>query len=273
MLKRPYLIAFTSVLLAVLAGFCLPRNTTSQIKLVLGDFFLPILGLVHSTETVLSKGRDSIIPRSVLLSRMRELLAQNQELTLHMMQSTQLWQENQRLREALDWAPKSPWTLKPANVILRDPASWWRTIQIDLGTMDGVRTNMPVLTDAGLVGKIEQVGRRNSLVLLIGDPQCPVSASVKKSSTSELAAYGMIKGSSAHILDPSLVRLTMVDRQTRVEPGDAVETSGLGPVFPKGIPIGRIIDTNTANFGPLYEAQITLAANLRKLESVWVLFP
>ena len=134
MLKRPYLIAFTSVLLVVVAGFCLPRNTSSQIKLALGNFFTPLLGLVHTTETVVSKARDSIIPRSVLLSQMRELLAQNQELTLHMMQSTQLWQENQRLREALDWAPKAPWTLKPATVILRDPASWWRTIQIDLGT-------------------------------------------------------------------------------------------------------------------------------------------
>ncbi len=49
---------------------------------------------------------------------------------------------------------RHPWKLKLANVILRDPANWWRTLQIDLGSRDGVRENLPVLTPDGLVGRV-----------------------------------------------------------------------------------------------------------------------
>ena len=187
------------------------------------------------------------------------------------MQTSQLWEENQRLRTALDWRPKQQWTLKAANVILRDPANWWRTLRIDLGKRDGIQTNMPVLTTDGLIGKIGQVGNRASQVILIGDRHCPVAAVVKKQSP-QSDANGMLEASSSTILDPSIVRLTMVDRNSSIGPGDPVETSGLGPVFPRGILIGRVLATNTVGFGLMNEADIKLAANFRGIELVWVLF-
>ena len=52
-------------------------------------------------------------------------------------------------------------------------------MQIDLGSRDGVRENLPVLTTDGLVGRVSSVGYTRSQVVLIGDPNCRVSALVE----------------------------------------------------------------------------------------------
>ena len=59
---------------------------------------------------------------------------------------------------------------------MRDPANWWHTIQIDLGSRDGVTTNQPVLTSEGLVGRVSAVSFASAQVAIIGDPNCRISA-------------------------------------------------------------------------------------------------
>ena len=79
------------------------------------------------------------------------------------------------------WAgkPQASWKLKLARVVLRDPANWWRTVQIDLGSRDGLRVNLPVLTTDGLVGRVSSVSLTRSQVTLLGDPNCKVAARVE----------------------------------------------------------------------------------------------
>lgn len=272
MFKRPHFIALAAVLLLMLIVFSLPGQTVSQLKLALGSIYLPLLGLAQSGEAAAIHTRNALVPRSVLQKQISQLTQKNEELIFQQVKAAQLLEENQRLRKALDWRTNQPWNLKAANVILRDPTTWWRTLHIDLGKRDGIQTNMPVLTTDGLIGRTGPVGDRNSQVILIGDPQCKVAAIVKKQAR-QFDANGMIESSSSTILDPSVVRLTMVDRNNTISPGDPVQTSGLGPVFPKGIPIGSVLATHTVRFGLMNEADIKLAANLRDIALVWVLLP
>ena len=58
-----------------------------------------------------------------------------------------------------------------------------------------------------------------------------------------------------------------------LKPGQTVVTSGMGGIFPPGIPIGKIADFHSAELGMLTEARVKLGANLSALEEVWVLFP
>jgi rod shape-determining protein MreC len=60
-------------------------------------------------------------------------------------------------------------------------------------------------------------------------------------------------------------------RTAIVKPGQNVVTSGEGDLFPKGIPVGRIVDSRAAEFGLYTEARVKLAANLPGLEEVWVM--
>jgi rod shape-determining protein MreC len=150
---------------------------------------------------------------------------------------------------------------------MRDPANWWRTVQIDLGSRDGLRENLPVLTADGLVGRVSSVGFTRSQVVLIGDPDCRVSALV------ENPAHDMGVVNAGGLLDTSLVDLTYLSGGANLKPGQNVITSGLGGIFPKGIPIGQVVDSRPVEFSLYTEARVKLSVNLGALEQVWVLFP
>ena len=108
---------------------------------------------------------------------------------------------------------KTTWKLKLANVILRDPANWWRTAQIDLGSRDGVQVNLPVLTPDGLVGRILTVGLTRSQVVLLGDPNCKVSALVENDTRN----MGIVE--SAGPFDGSLLTLDYLSKDATLKPG------------------------------------------------------
>jgi rod shape-determining protein MreC len=267
MFRRPHYIALGIVVCLVLVVLSLPSQTAAQLKLALGSLFLPLLGLASSTEHFSERAGDALVPRSVLLKELNQLRSENQQLRMQSMQSTQVFQENAQLRRAVGWQQQSPWQPKLAKVVLRDPASWWRTVHINLGRRDGIITNMPVLTVEGLVGKVHQIGVTTTQVALVGDPNCPVSALVKGTSDS-----GVIMAETSGLWDRSVVRLAYLSRQSTVKIGDEVITSGLGGVFPKGIPIGHVIEIYSVGIGLNTEARVKLSANLAHLEEVGVLF-
>ncbi len=144
-----------------------------------------------------------------------ELLKQNEALR----------QENQRLAPATDAGRRSRrgkrhgcgsfsagnrqarWKLKLARVVLHDPANWWRTVQIDLGSRDGVRNNLPVLTPDGfLVGRISSVSLTRSQVVLLGDPNCKVVGAGRRTRRAIrdcLSAAGVFDGSLVELEFPS----------------------------------------------------------------------
>jgi rod shape-determining protein MreC len=167
----------------------------------------------------------------------------------------------------MGWQRQTPGKYKLAKVILRDPANWWRTVQIDLGSRDGLRMNLPVLTTEGLVGRISSVSLTRSQVTLLGDPNCKVSARVEN----ETRDTGVIGASEP--LETELVELGYLSRNANLKPAQNVVTSGEGGIFPKGIPIGRIVDVQPVDYGSRTEARVKLAANLNALEEVWVMFP
>jgi rod shape-determining protein MreC len=72
-------------------------------------------------------------------------------------------------------------------------------------------------------------------------------------------------------LDRSLVQLSYLASSASLKPGQNVITSGLGGIFPKGIPIGKIVDAQAIEYGLATEARVRLNANLGALEQVWVL--
>jgi rod shape-determining protein MreC len=268
MLKRPQYIILGLVVLLVLAVFNLPGQTAARLKLAVGSLFLPLFGLAGAGQQTAAKATEAILPRAELTRRNESLRRENEQLRLQAMQAAEVAIENDRLRQQLGWQQRQrQWKLKLARVVLRDPANWWRTVQIDLGSRDGVRTNLSVLTIDGLVGRIHSVSLTRSQVVLIGDPNCKVAALVQNE-THDTGVIG-----SAGPFDNSLVELSYLSRNANLKPGQNVVTSGLGEIFPAGIPIGKIVDSRLVEYGLYIEARLKLAANLSGLEEVWVLLP
>ena len=267
MLKRPHYIALGLVVLLTLVILNLPSQTSARFKLGIGSLFLPLFGLASSSQQLAGTTGDTLVPRRELLKLNDGLRRENQQLRLQAIQAQETAGENARLRQLIGWQRQVSWKLKLARVVLRDPANWWRAVQIDLGSRDGLRVNLPVLTTDGLVGRVSSVSLTRSQVVLLGDPNCKVSARVEN----ETRDTGII--GAAGPLDTEFVELGYLSRGANLKPAQDVVTSGEGGIFPKGIPIGKIVDVQAVDYGLRAEARVKLAANLNALEEVWVMFP
>jgi rod shape-determining protein MreC len=266
MFKQKHFLALGAVTLVALLFLSLPPRVTSRLKLAVGSLFLPLTSLVGTAKQLPGDLADNVLPRRELLRQISRLQEENQQLKVQALQAATMGLENEQLRFQLHWQRQSPWRIKLANVTMRDPANWWRSIEIDLGSEQGVTNNLPVLTSDGLVGRISAVWPTHAQVVLIGDPNCRISAMVDNPAHD----IGVINADG--ILDSTLADLTYLSGTADLKPGQEVFTSGLGGVFPRGIRIGRILDSRQVEFGLYTEARVKLWANLGTLDQVGVLF-
>jgi len=247
----------------------LPGHTTSRLKFALSSLYLPLFGLASSAQRLGEAGGMRAVSKTALIDQIEQLRRENEQLKFEAMQHQETARENAVLREAVGWQKSVPWKVRMAHVITRDPANWWRTLQIDLGRNDGVNKNMPVITPDGLIGRVQEAGANRSRVTLIGDPQCRVPAVVDNPGRDT----GILGPGEASVIDDAIVELTYLSRNSQAIPGQKVYTSGLGGIFPQGIPIGTIIETNSVSYGLYLQARVKLFGNMRELEEVWVLYP
>lgn len=265
MFKRNSLIFIIIIILVLGCLLLMPEGVNSRLKVIIGSVFLPIFGISSSVQKVTDSSVNLTTPRSELLSKIQKLEDENRKLKIELMQMQSVWEENRLLRSNIGWQAQSPWKLKLARVIAREPSLWWKGFHIDLGSKDGIRPNLPVITPEGLVGRIGEVNVASSMVILLGDPKCRVSAVVPEAND-----FGIIAPSQAEFFSGRYLDLEYLTKRNELKPGQAVYTSGLGGVFPRGIPIGRIVDIRSAD-GLYLKARLEVSANLNSLELVWVI--
>ena len=171
--------------------------------------------------------------------------------------------EVNRLRHALDYRERSVFKLVAAEVIARDSSTWWKTVTINRGKEDGIEGDMPVVTDLGLVGKTTTVSDNISVVLLISDENCKVAASVEGS-----REQGIVSGERVAAGITPMLNLNFLSKQADLKPGQKTFTSGVGGVFPSGIPIGTVKVFKIRELDG--QAQLTPAVDMTRLEDVFV---
>jgi rod shape-determining protein MreC len=162
--------------------------------------------------------------------RLAALESQNEELRARLADLEEARQENERLRDLVDFAEEQDLARLGANVIRRPVSIWEGVIELDRGSDDGVQPGMPVIASQGLVGQVAEVSTHACTVRLITDQQSGVAALVQSS-----RATGVVRGSVSGALT-----LDFVDRTLLPVVGDVVITSGLGGVYPAGIVVGDI---------------------------------
>ncbi len=264
--KRTYVIASSLVLLLTAFCFNLSPNSSSRLKRAFSSFFIPFFSLQKGAEQVGDLIVDNGTPRKLLLQELNDLKQSNRKLRLRLAQNQNLTQENDNLRKQLKLLPKPEWNPRLTRIVGRDPANWWRSAQIDLGSIDGVKIDMPVLTAEGLVGRVQEVHPHRSRVALLGDPACRISVTVKATGES-----GVLNAGGGTIFDPTLVNLLFLPASTDARPGDTLFTSGLGEIFPRGIPVGKLLAVEPAPGALTTTARVRLSVNSSKLNNVWVL--
>jgi len=148
-----------------------------------------------------------------------------------------------------------------AHVIGASPDSGSMVVNIDRGSRDGVRRDMGVITPDGVVGKILAVYPDISQVLLMSDKDSGVGALLQDTRT-----QGPIKGSGAPLLS-----MDYISNDEKVTVGEQVLTSGQDRIFPKDLPVGKVVDFVVDPKSPFMKIRVRPAAHLDRLEEVIVL--
>ncbi len=268
MLKRAQSVAVGTVVVLALVLLNLPAGAAGRVKLAVGSLFLPLFGLAGAGQSFVDRASFSLLTRDTLIAEMERLRKENGDLSITAAQARDLLGENNRLRAALGWTNRVPWKTRLTRVIAREPSSFWRGATVDFGTTDGARLQLPVVTRDGLVGRIRAVAPSQSQIALIGDPECGVSVIV-----AETRDLGILQEARSATAGDGTVTIRLLQNSPAVLAGHHVLTSGLGGVFPRGITVGEIVDTRQVEGGLYTEARVRLAANLNRLEEVFILMP
>jgi rod shape-determining protein MreC len=243
------------------------------IILALGGYLHPLLRTVTNPLIAVQNWVSSrfmalydflTVPRDVVSLRQRniELESQVAALQTQVIQLQEKVAESNVLYALLDFATKRPENeYIAAAVIGRDPNPFMRYIIIDIGSDDGIRHGMPVVTDQGLVGRIDAVTAAASRIQLITDANSSVNIRLQ---STDLEA--VLKGSLTGDLS-----LDMVSREETLSVGDVVLSSGLGGNYPSNIFIGQIQSVRTPENGLFKVVTVQPAVNFAVLKAVLVI--
>lgn len=189
-----------------------------------------------------------------------DLKAENEDLKAQVARLTEYEDEANTLTDLLQLRNQYNLDSTAARVIARSTDSWSSTITIDKGTSSGIQIGMPVMTSTGVVGQVSEAGPTTATVRLITDETSGVSAKVQSS-----GAQGQLQGSADGSLHLNLIR---TDQQ--VSTGDSVVTSGLGGVYPKGLPVGTVTNVTKSSGSLYYDITVEPLASVGSLEEVLV---
>ena len=174
-------------------------------------------------------------------------------------------EENKELKKLLDLPFVDDADSIAAPVVDGAPSNFELTVQIGKGESDGVGVDMPVVTGAGLVGRVLEVSRDRATVLLVTDPQSGVGVKIEKSGTT-----GVVKGRG----DSGTVRADFVDPSAAVTKGEIVYTSGQqNSPFPSAIPVGTVSKVTKARGDLQQDILVKPLVDVSGLDYVKVLRP
>ncbi len=155
-----------------------------------------------------------------------------------------LAEENRRLRELLELRDRSSTAFVSASLLRSGTVGSESMFLLDVGRRDGVSVNAPVTTAAGLVGVVREVGAASALAMDWTHPGFRVSAM-----TEDGEVFGIVESRRGSLPNEERLMLNGVPFQTEVEDGASIVTSGRGPIYPRGILIGRVVDLAEVEVG------------------------
>ena len=239
-------------------------SVVSGAREVAATVFSPIRGVAETVTEPFANAWDGVTGYDDLERENDELRAQIDEMRGERVRDEDAAEQLDALLEQLqiEWVGDIP--TATARVIAGPGSNFSRAIEIDKGSADGLKEGMPVVTGAGLVGKLVQVTANRSHVMLVTDPDFAVGVRLVDS-----GATGTAEGAGE---DEPLVVDTGLEEGTEVPDGAALTTSGSDrSAFPGFIPVGTVVGTRPGSGGLTVDLEVEPLADTSKLAFVTVL--
>ena len=203
-------------------------------------------------------------PRDVASLRQRnsELESEVSELQAQVIQLQQQVGETDILAALVDFSrARSENSYQAAAVIGLDPSPFLHYVIINVGSNDGILRGMPVVTDQGLVGRVDAVIADAARVQLITDPASNVNVRLQNAEK-DAALVGSVTGD---------VTLDLIPQDVTIEVGDLVLTSGLGGGYPPDLIVGQVVNLRSRDFDLFQQATVQPVVDFNSLEIVLVI--
>jgi rod shape-determining protein MreC len=204
------------------------------------------------------------VPRDVasLRSQNTELEAEVARLQTQVIELQQKVTETNILSALVDFARANPeYSYKAAAVIGRDPSPFLRYVIVNIGSNQGILPGMPVVTEKGLVGRVDAVIAEAARVQLVTDSASAVNVRLQSTDT-EAMLVGSVTGD---------LSLDMISQDAVVTVGDVVLTSGLGGSYPPNLLLGQVTNVRKLDYELFQQASIQPNVEYERLSFVLVI--
>lgn len=173
--------------------------------------------------------------------------------------------QNLRLRDLLkfkDTVGKN-YEMVSASVVGRNPSNWFKTLTINRGEADGIQKNMVVMTSLGLVGHVINVSSNSAEVVLIVESSSAVGGLIQVTRTP-----GVVEGLGDN---SGYLKMRYLAKDSPIRVKQVIVSSGLGGIYPKGVPIGRVVKVEIESNGLEKYAILEPFVDFNRLEEVFVI--
>ncbi len=248
--QRHGVVAFAFFLLLGLLMRQAPGTVRQSIvSTALGTVFYPAQLVAASLNTFRSMANEN--------EQLKEENARLRQETYHAREGLQ---ELARLHTLVRFDDKWDYPIVTSRVVGHNPGRFLTTLVINRGTRHGVHEDMPVFSMNGLVGKITKAAMTHSRVQLLVDPNLKLSVMERRT-----RVVGFLESMDGHMLT------AMVPAHAGIQVGDTLVTSGLGGIFPKGIPVGTVKNVRKADLDVMRLMDVAPFQEFAILEEVFVM--
>ena len=243
---RTVLVAFT--VLACLAVFFVWRidgPRMERIRAELVDALMPVLDLGLSSGRFVADAFEGLLSLSQLNERAAELELEVERLRIWHEVARQLERENAELRGLVNLQAGPSFSMISAEVLADTSSHFRHSVLINVGSENGIEDGWPAVDGFGVIGRVSGVGKTTSRVVLLTDPNSKVPVKMQTSGN-----RGLVIGDNT-----ATPPIELIPRTSRINPGERVETSGKGGIFPAGLLMGTVLR------GPDERLRVLLAAD------------
>ena len=189
------------------------------------------------------------------------LREKNLQLALQSDEMNRSYEENKNFKKLLDYKKDSNFDLVSAKVLNMGSSSNLSSITINVGLIDKIKVNQPVIIPEGVIGKTILVGKSTSLVQLITDVNYRASVRIFPS-----GSVGILR-----FLRDDICEVREVQKNAEIKLGDAVMTSGFSDIYPSNLKIGTVIEIQDEISSFQRIVKVRISSNIGSLMNVFVI--
>ncbi|MGL4251766.1 MAG: rod shape-determining protein MreC [Aeromonas sp.] len=255
---------FLAVIISIAAIVADSRfGVFSHVRVYLSSLVSPLQYIANAPGILLDTMSTQVQTRADLIEQTKQQEQQLFTLRSRLLKLDQLEHENQRLRELLGSPVHKESRKMVAELLSVDSDPFSHQVLINKGALDGVYSGQAVINDQGVIGQVLHVGSTTSRVLLITDSSHGIPVRVLRNDLRAIA-------SGSGELDK--LELRNLPRNTDIQVGDLLVTSGLGGRFPEGYPVATVTRSEYAEGKPFAQVEAKPLVELDRLRYLLLLW-